>query len=230
MLYSHKWYLSELNGKPYTFVGNDNNYASLQFTKGEPSRVGGNTGCNNIMGDADVSNGNSLKFGALATTKMACPGNDNNESEFLLALNGVTSYSISDTQLVLKNGETILARLNGVSTEMANQLSGRWELNYISGPKITFEGLYPGNKPFIAFNFADKSIMGNTSCNGFSSKYTIKGNAIHFADGLQTMMFCEGGGEETFMTMLKKVNKFAEKENTLTFMIDDVAVMRFGKK
>lgn len=230
MLYNNKWYLSELNGKPYTFVGHDNKYASLQFTKGETARVAGNTGCNNIMGSADISKGNSLKFGALATTKMACAGNDNKESEFLLALDGVTSYNISDTQLVLKNGETVLARLNGVSKETADQLGGRWELNYISGPKITFEGLYPDNKPFISFNFADKSIMGNTSCNGFSSKYTMKGNTIHFSDGLQTMMYCEGGGEETFMTMLKKVNRFAENDNTLTFMIDAVAVMRFGQK
>ena len=228
MLYGNKWYLSELNGKPYTFAGRDNNYSWLGFTKDETVKVSGNTGCNNIMGSAEVAKPDALKFGPLATTKMACPGN--NESEFLAALDAVTSYNISDTQLVLKNGETILARLNGVTIETADQLGGTWELNYISGPRIAFEGLYPDKKPFIRFNFADKSIMGNTSCNGFSSKYTLKGNTIHFGDGLKTMMYCEGGGEETFMKMLKKVNKFAQNDNTLTFMIDDVAVMRFGKK
>ena len=47
------------------------------------------------------------------------------------------------------------------------------------------------------------------------------------------MIFCEGGGETTFMNMLKKVNKYAVTDNNLnelTFMIDDVAVMRFTKK
>ncbi len=37
-------------------------------------------------------------------------------------------------------------------------------------------------------------------------------------------------GEETFLNMLKKVNKYAVNGSTLTFMIDDVAVMRFSKK
>ena len=72
--------------------------------------------------------------------------------------------------------------------------------------------------------------MGNASCNGFSAKYTMNGNNISFADALKTMMFCEGGGEETFLNMLKKVNRYSLNENALTFLIGDVAVMRFTKK
>lgn len=227
MLYQNKWYVSELNGKPYTFSGRDNNYSWIQITQGAPAKVAGNTGCNNLVGTAEISSGNLLKFSPLATTKMACSGNT--EAELLAALASVSQYSIADTQLGLKNGNTVVARLNGVSME-TDKLSGTWELNYISGPRITFEGLYPDKKPFISFNFADRSIMGNNSCNGFSSKYSMNGNNIHFADGLQTMMHCEGGGEETFMNMLKKVNRFSHNDNTLTFIIDDVAVMRFGRK
>ncbi len=59
----------------------------------------------------------------------------------------------------------------------------------------------------------------------------MNGNNIKFADPLKTMIFCEGGGEEAFLNMLKKVNKYTVSDgNTLTFMIDDVAVMRFAKK
>jgi hypothetical protein len=57
----------------------------------------------------------------------------------------------------------------------------------------------------------------------------MNGNNVKFADALKTMIFCEGGGEETFLNMLKKVNKYAVSSTTLTFMIDDVAVMRFSK-
>ena len=47
----------------------------------------------------------------------------------------------------------------------------------------------------------------------------------------KTMIFCEGGGETTFLNMLKKVNKYAITEgNTLGFIMGDVAVMRFTKK
>lgn len=45
------------------------------------------------------------------------------------------------------------------------------------------------------------------------------------------MMFCEGGGEEAFLKMLKEVNKYALSDDyILTFMIEDIAVMRFTKR
>ena len=142
----------------------------------------------------------------------------------------VNNWSIANEQLLLNNGKILVAKLNGVSPEI-EKLSGTWDLNYISGPRIAFDGLYPDRKPYISFNFSANELGGNTSCNGFSSKYTITGNNIHFADALKTMIFCEGGGEETFLNMLKKINKYAlTDDNTLTFLIDDVAVMRFAKR
>ena len=231
MVYQDKWYLSDLNGKPYTFAGrgdgSSNDYTWIQFSEGSPAKVSGSTGCNRMMGTADIPSAGTMKFSPLATTKMACPGNT--ETTLLDAFATVDNYSISDTQLLLKNGTTLVAKLNGVSME-TDKLSGTWDLNYISGPRITFEGLYPDKKPFISFNFSAKELMGNTTCNGFSAKYTMNGNKISFADPLKTMMFCEGGGEETFLNMLKKVNRYSLKDNTLTFLIGDVAVMRFTKK
>jgi heat shock protein HslJ len=86
-------------------------------------------------------------------------------------------------------------------------------------------------KPTISFNLASNKLSGNTSCNGFSSSFTIDGNHIKFADALKTMMFCEGGGAEAFLKMLKEVNKYALSDDyILTFMIEDIAVMRFTKR
>jgi heat shock protein HslJ len=227
MLYQYKWYLSELDGKPYTFVGTNNETSWLLFSEGNPTKVSGYTGCNNLMGSVEVSDPNSMKFLPLASTRVFCPGNE--EASILKALSSVTTYNIADTQLVLNNGNTVVATFNGISPQMES-LNGTWELNYISGPKIAFDALYPDKKPFISFNFSVKELMGNTSCNGFSSKYSIDRNQIHFADALKTMIFCEGGGEETFLNMLKKVNRYSLNDNTLTFLTDDVAVMRFAKK
>lgn len=226
-LYQFKWYLSELNGKAYTFMGTNNENSWIQFSNDKPTRVSGSTGCNRMMGGVDMDGISQLKFSALATTKMACQGNS--EAELLTALSNVNNYAIVDSQLILKQDTTIIARLNGVSPE-TDKLSGSWELNYISGTRIAFAGLYPDKKPVISFNFSEKAIMGNTSCNGFSSQYSMNGNSIKFADGLKTMMFCKGGGEEAFLNMLKKVNRYSVTDNTLTFLIDDVAVMRFSKK
>jgi heat shock protein HslJ len=226
MLYQYKWYLSELNGKAYTFVGRDNETSWLLFSEGNPAKVSGFTGCNRIMGSIEIKNTNSMKFLLLAATKMFCPGND--ETTFLSALSSVTKYRIADTQLLLSNGNIIVAKLNGVSPAI-DKLSGAWELNYISGPKISFEGLYPDKKPVVFFNFSAKEMMGNTSCNGFSSKFSVDGNKIHFYVVLKTMVFCEGNGEETFLNMLKRVNRYSVNDSTLTFMMDDIAIMRFAK-
>ncbi len=226
MPYKYKWYLAELQGQPFTFIG-DNNYAHLLFIAGQPNKVTGSTGCNRLNGTYDLTGVNFIKFSSLATTKMACPGNT--EAKFIEALGQVNNWSISNEQLLLSNGKILVAKLNAVSME-TEKLSGTWELNYISGLKIAFEGLYPDKKPFVSFNFSAKELMGNTTCNGFSSKYTMNGNNLKFADALKTMIFCEGGGEEAFLNMLKKVNKYALSGNTLTFLIDDVAVMRFAKK
>lgn len=226
-LYQYKWYLSVLDGKPYTFDGSNNDYTWLLFNEGNPAKVSGFTGCNRLMGPVELKGEDYMKFSPIATTKMACPGNI--ESTFLHALASVDNYRIANNQLFLNSGNVEVAKLNGVSMEM-DKLSGKWELDYISGPKISFEGLYPDKKPFISFNFSSNELMGNTTCNGFSAKFSINGNKIHFTDPLKTMIFCEGGGEETFLNMLKKVNKYSVSDSVLTFLIDDVAVMRFVKK
>ena len=105
-----------------------------------------------------------------------------------------------------------------------------WELEYISGPRIAFDGLYPEKKPFIMFKETESQFSGNTSCNGYSGKYNKKDNNIQFGNAIKTMIFCEGGGEETFLKMLGKINQFAfDNEGKLVLLTDDVPMMRFKK-
>lgn len=106
-----------------------------------------------------------------------------------------------------------------------------WELEYISGPRIAFDGLYPDKKPQITFNATTTEVSGTTSCNGYMSKYTSDGKSISFGEpGPTTMMFCEGGGEQTFLQMMKKVNNYSiDKEGKLNLNIDGVPMMRLKK-
>jgi heat shock protein HslJ len=122
-------------------------------------------------------------------------------------------------------------------TKEATNTSGKsdlydyaWELEYLSGTRIAFEGLYPEKKPFIQFKETESQFGGNTSCNGYSGKYTKKDNSIQFGDAIKTMIYCEGGGEEAFLKMLGKVNKMAfDSEGKLLLLIDDIPMMRFKK-
>jgi len=226
-LYQYQWDVIEIQGKKISIPSDNQPY--LLFSPGQLNKVSGSTGCNKITGSFELTGVNFIKFSPLATTRMACIG-ENVESKFLEALGKVNNWSIINNQLLLSNGKILLVKLNAITPESA-KLHGTWELNYISGPRITFNGLYPDKKPEISFKLDVNELGGNTSCNGFSSKIKIDGNKITIAEPFaKTMIFCNGGGEETFLNMLKKVNKFSVNDNTLTFLIDDVAVMRFTRK
>lgn len=105
-----------------------------------------------------------------------------------------------------------------------------WELEYISGPRIAFNGLYPDRKPKISFNKATNTVSGNNSCNGYTASFTLTGNSISFGQpGPATLMYC-GEGEQVFLNMMKKINNFSIDENEkLILKMDGVAMMHFKK-
>ncbi len=105
-----------------------------------------------------------------------------------------------------------------------------WELEYISEPRIAFDGLYHDKKPKISFNKEKNQVSGNNSCNGYTADYTLTSNSIFFGEpGPSTMMFC-GEGEKVFLNMIKKINKYNfDHDGKLNLMIDDVSMMRFKK-
>ncbi|WP_276090880.1 META domain-containing protein [Pedobacter sp. JY14-1] len=111
-------------------------------------------------------------------------------------------------------------------------LSGTWELNYISGPRIAFNGLYPAKKPVIKFEVSEKRFSGNTSCNSFSGALAADDTTINFTKPfMMTKMACPGEGEATFLEVLKKVSHYdIVGDTTLNFRMGDIAIMRFSKK
>ena len=128
---------------------------------------------------------------------------------------------------------TLTLVLNGC-TSLKNSMplsNETWELEYITGPKIAFDGLFPENKPQITFNTIKKEISGTTGCNGFATKYTIDGETIKFDENFpMTMRYCEGGGEQVFLKMIKEVNHyFIDYEGKLFLNKGDIPMMRFKK-
>jgi len=105
-----------------------------------------------------------------------------------------------------------------------------WELEYLSGPRIAFTGLYPDKKPIIAFNKTTNRVEGNNSCNGYSADYTLNGDGISFGEpGPTTMMYC-GEGETFFLNTIKKVSSYKiDNDGKLNLMVDDIPMMRFKK-
>lgn len=106
-----------------------------------------------------------------------------------------------------------------------------WELEYLSGPRIAFQGLFPDKKPYIRFNPEEKKVEGNNGCNGYSAEYTLGSKQeISFGEpGPTTMMYC-GEGEQFFLNTINKVNNFnVDKEGKLNLKMDEVVMMRFRR-
>ncbi|MEN2398638.1 META domain-containing protein [Flavobacterium sp. MC2016-06] len=119
-------------------------------------------------------------------------------------------------------------------TDTVSKLEGSWELNYITGPRIAFDGLYPHKKPIINFNTKENQVSGNNSCNSFTGKLSIDGNKIDFTKPMAvTKMMCiDGQGEQVFMSTLSKITSYniTDDGKTLNFISGDIAMMRFTKK
>lgn len=119
----------------------------------------------------------------------------------------------------------------GTESAGGNLYDTTWELEYISGPRIAFEGLFPNKKPQITFDQKETKVYGNNGCNGYSAPYTLNGKSLTFGEpGPATMMFCEGGGEQQFLQQIKKITSYEiDKDGKLNLIQGDVSVMRFKK-
>lgn len=128
---------------------------------------------------------------------------------------------------------SIIISCKARQTNSSSTLEGTWQLNYITGPRIAFNGLYPQNKPTITFDLKGNRVSGNNSCNDYSGSLALKGNQINFKDSkmISTMMACEGQGEQIFMSSLSKIQSYTISEDgkTMNFYMGDVAIMRFNK-
>jgi heat shock protein HslJ len=91
-----EWVLRDLAGTPAL----DTPQATLQFP--EAGRVAGSGSCNRFTGSIEVS-GTSLKFGPLASTRMACMNNgvSDQEDRYLKALGAATRYALENGDLLI---------------------------------------------------------------------------------------------------------------------------------
>ncbi|GBQ69099.1 hypothetical protein AA103196_2128 [Ameyamaea chiangmaiensis NBRC 103196] len=89
------WQLSVLNGEA---VG-----AGTAITLGADGAVSGSTGCNRVMGKAAIT-GDSVRFGPLMTTRMACaPAAMKREQAFLTAMDATRFWRVNGPELVLSD-------------------------------------------------------------------------------------------------------------------------------
>lgn len=221
----HKWDLKVLNGNNITAQHMKPIY--LEFNESE-SKIYGSGGCNRFFGNF-TKTGQSIAFQSIGSTKMSC-GNDADklENEFLQALGKVNSYKFEDNTLMLMSNAEVIARLEE-SHAVPDDMAGTWELFYITGRKIAFQGLYPDKKPVMTFQTGSSEFYANTSCNSLQGSYNGKKGGKLFNPGAMTLMSCPGEGEQAFLDQLKIVDAYQVSGDTLTFLFKDIPNMKFVK-
>jgi heat shock protein HslJ len=139
-------------------------------------------------------------------------------------------YAMHENRLVVQKenqSETdtgYLERLNH------NLLEIYWKLEELNGDPIKSMG-DDSREAHIVFRTVDKRAVGNTGCNGFSSRFDLlKGNTIKFSPVMSTKMACmeidyEGG----FFRMLEMVNRYEIVNDTLLLKYNTETVSRFSK-
>lgn len=90
-----EWQLIQLGGSSVT-----PNEEQFTITLGEDNRISGVGACNRLMGEYTLGEKNALTFGALASTRMACPGMDQ-ESAFMQMFDSVVRYDMDGPMLLL---------------------------------------------------------------------------------------------------------------------------------
>ncbi|WP_300604603.1 META domain-containing protein [Niabella sp.] len=224
-----KWKLIELAGKPVPDQINQKEpFLQLQ---GSDARFSASAGCNGLGGTFTLKGNNGIRFKLGASTLMAC---DHMEMEqgLVKALESSEHYTIHNNELSLNSARIVpLARFRAITDAGANgALNGTWELNYISGSRIAFEGLYPRKRPTIVFDLPQTTASGNSGCNRYTISFSISDHSIRFKEPASTKMYCEGAGEPTFFNTLKTVTRYDVVGNSLHLIMGDIAVMRFERK
>jgi putative lipoprotein len=103
-----EWTLVTLSGQP-AGSGNGGKPATLTLTTPD-DRVSGFAGCNRLAGTYQAA-GDSLKFGPLILTRMACPSGMDLEQHFAAALDSTRRYRIEDRRLDLLSDAGVVASL-----------------------------------------------------------------------------------------------------------------------
>ncbi|MGB2626262.1 MAG: META domain-containing protein [Candidatus Acidiferrum sp.] len=96
-----EWILTELGGTAVV----PNSKASLSFL--EPGRAAGNASCNRFTGSVTIA-GMAIKFGQMASTRMACVDEavSAQEYQYLKLLGEADRYEIRDNSLLIYVGDS----------------------------------------------------------------------------------------------------------------------------
>src|SRR5262245_18266672 len=215
------WLLGEIvNGDATTPVASGTN-ASLILTDGSG---GGSGGCNQFVASYELS-GDSLSFGEIASTLMACDDATMAlEDQYFAALGLVAGYAIDGSALTLTDadGATVLT----YAAAPPATVEGPW---YVTGYNNGAEAVVSpviGAEPSISFH-PDGTVEGFGGCNSFGGGYSVDGDSIAIGPLHSTLIACSdeiNTQEVQFLTALDAATTWSLSGSTLELRDDSGAL------
>ena len=214
-LTSTPWALQAFGGPDVPLAALQGKNITIEFNA--EGRASGFAGCNTYGGGYTVD-GNSLTFGPLISTMMACePALMTLEQAYLAALAKTASFQITDGQLDLMdaNGQMVLnfAPLESKSLEGTN-----WLAMSVNNGRQAVVSVQSGTE--ITALFENGQLSGSAGCNTYTASYTVDGNKIAITMPASTMMMCaEPEGlmeqEQAYLAALTQAATFQIREDRL---------------
>lgn len=230
-LFLYRWSLTTIEGFPV----HSENDPYLLLTAGEEYRVTGFGGCNILTGSFTLTGADTIHFGKLSSTMMAC-ADLATEQKVTNLIQQANTWRIQGNMLeLMQNGRSALA-FTGTTLEAAEQaastaLNGTWELNYLLDLRSALDIAFPNGKPTLIINMPSTDATGNGGCNSYSSSIKLKGQALSFGPIGATKMFCEGVAETVYFGNLSKIDSWRmEDNNSLSLLSYGITLMRFMRK
>lgn len=230
-LFLYRWDLTQIDGLPYA----GENAPYLLFTSGETMRVTGFGGCNILTGTFALSGVDSIAFGPIASTMMACAENGT-ELLFMARLEQANTWRIQNGSLELMHDGMVILSFTGVTLQIivetaSMSLNGIWELNYLPELRVPLSEAFLNGMPTLLINMPNTTATGNGGCNSYSADIKLKDNALTFGPIAATKMYCENTAEYLYFGNLNKVTHWQmANENELTLLAGEQLLLRFQKK
>ena len=206
-LTGHAWQLASFpEGQGVVAEGNE---ATMEFD-GETGQVAGSAGCNRYAGGYEAS-GDSLSFGLLHMTMMACPDDDRTRQEtvFVAALESVASYRIENGELLLfdEAGETLMTLAPRPDVALVGT---EWRATGINNGLQAVVSVDQNAVPTAVF--ADGRVSGSAGCNQFHASYTSGDGTLEIGPAAATRKMCPSevmDQESWFLSALETVATFS---------------------
>jgi heat shock protein HslJ len=188
-------------------------------------RIMGSAGCNSYGGAYVVREGAAISISDTFSTLMAClrPGLMEQESAYLAALRGVSSFEVTADVLSLRSGDGAMLRF--VPQPQVTLEGTDWVATGYNTGRGAVSSLAIGSP--ITARFESGNLTGSAGCNMYSARYTVDGNRLTIGDVASTRRACAAPGvmeqEAAYLAALGTVRAYRTQGTSLILQTSDGA-------